>query len=133
MAQISTNEFKAGVKVEMEGQPYTIVSNEFVKPGKGQAFVKFKLKKQIENSDLTEDQKKKLTEQLDQLKDKLKEMGDKQKEEAKNLEQQVDQMRQDGQQDQADQLQDQLEKMLEQAPQMNKLQDLAAQLGEREL
>ncbi|MBS0634428.1 MAG: elongation factor P [Verrucomicrobia bacterium] len=44
MAQISTNEFKAGIKVEMEGQPYTIVSNEFVKPGKGQAFNRVKLK-----------------------------------------------------------------------------------------
>ena len=44
MAQISTNEFKAGVKVEVDGQPYTIVSNEFVKPGKGQAFNRVRLK-----------------------------------------------------------------------------------------
>ncbi|QLH36167.1 MAG: elongation factor P [Parachlamydiaceae bacterium] len=44
MAQISTNEFKAGVKIEVEGQPYTIVSNEFVKPGKGQSFNRVKLK-----------------------------------------------------------------------------------------
>lgn len=44
MAQISTNEFKAGVKVEIEGQPYTIVSNEFVKPGKGQAFNRVRIK-----------------------------------------------------------------------------------------
>ena len=44
MAQISTNEFRAGVKVEMEGQPYVITSNEFVKPGKGQAFNRVKLK-----------------------------------------------------------------------------------------
>ena len=44
MAQISTNDFRAGVKVEMEGQPYTIVSNEFVKPGKGQAFNRVRLK-----------------------------------------------------------------------------------------
>lgn len=44
MAQYSTNEFKAGLKVEMEGQPYTIISNEFVKPGKGQAFNRVKLK-----------------------------------------------------------------------------------------
>jgi len=44
MAQISTNEFRAGVKVEVEGQPYTIVSNEFVKPGKGQAFNRVRLK-----------------------------------------------------------------------------------------
>lgn len=44
MAQISTNEFRAGVKVEMEGQPYIIVTNEFVKPGKGQAFNRVRLK-----------------------------------------------------------------------------------------
>lgn len=44
MAQVSTNEFKAGIKVEVEGQPYTIVSNEFVKPGKGQSFNRVRLK-----------------------------------------------------------------------------------------
>jgi elongation factor P len=44
MAQISTNEFKGGVKVVVEGQPYTIVSNEFVKPGKGQAFNRVRIK-----------------------------------------------------------------------------------------
>lgn len=44
MAQISTNEFKAGIKIEVEGQPYTIVSNEFVKPGKGQSFNRVRLK-----------------------------------------------------------------------------------------
>jgi len=44
MAQISTNEFKAGVKLEIENQPYVVVVNEFVKPGKGQAFNRVKLK-----------------------------------------------------------------------------------------
>lgn len=44
MAQVSTNELKAGLKVEVEGQPYTIVTNEFVKPGKGQAFNRVRLK-----------------------------------------------------------------------------------------
>lgn len=44
MAQISTNEMKGGVKVEVEGQPYTIVANEFVKPGKGQAFNRVRLR-----------------------------------------------------------------------------------------
>ena len=44
MAQISTNEFKSGLKVEVEGEPYTIISNEFVKPGKGQPFNRVKLK-----------------------------------------------------------------------------------------
>lgn len=44
MAQISTNEFRAGIKIEVEGQPYTIVSNEFVKPGKGQSFNRVRIK-----------------------------------------------------------------------------------------
>jgi len=44
MAQVSTNEFRSGMKIEVEDQPYVIVSNEFVKPGKGQAFNRVKLK-----------------------------------------------------------------------------------------
>lgn len=44
MAQVSTNEFRSGMKVEVEGQPYTIISNEFVKPGKGQAINRVRLK-----------------------------------------------------------------------------------------
>jgi len=38
MAFYSTNEFKGGLKIMLDGDPYTIVENEFVKPGKGQAF-----------------------------------------------------------------------------------------------
>ena len=44
MPQISTNEFRGGVKLEIDGQPYVIVNNEFVKPGKGQAFNRVKMK-----------------------------------------------------------------------------------------
>lgn len=44
MAQVGTNEMRAGLKIEVEGEPYTIISNEFVKPGKGQAFNRVKLK-----------------------------------------------------------------------------------------
>lgn len=35
---------RGGMKVEVDGQPYVIVSNEFVKPGKGQAFNRIKIK-----------------------------------------------------------------------------------------
>jgi elongation factor P len=38
MANYSTNEFRAGLKILLDGDPYAIVENEFVKPGKGQAF-----------------------------------------------------------------------------------------------
>ena len=38
MATYSTNEFRPGLKIMLDNDPYTIVENEFVKPGKGQAF-----------------------------------------------------------------------------------------------
>jgi len=44
MVQIGTNDFRSGMKIEVDGQPYTIVSVQFVKPGKGQAFTRVKLK-----------------------------------------------------------------------------------------
>ncbi|MEZ5315522.1 MAG: elongation factor P [Chlamydiales bacterium] len=44
MAQVNTSEFRSGLKIEIEGQPYMIVKNEFVKPGKGQAFNRVRMK-----------------------------------------------------------------------------------------
>lgn len=44
MPQISTGDVRGGYKVEIEGEPYTVVSNEFVKPGKGQPFNRIKVK-----------------------------------------------------------------------------------------
>lgn len=44
MATYSTNEFKSGLKIMLEGDPCTIVENEFVKPGKGQAFNRVKFR-----------------------------------------------------------------------------------------
>ena len=44
MATYSTNEFRGGLKVLLEGDPCTIVENEFVKPGKGQAFNRVRLR-----------------------------------------------------------------------------------------
>lgn len=43
-SQINTTDLKAGFKVEVEGQPYTVITTEFVKPGKGQPFNRIKLK-----------------------------------------------------------------------------------------
>ncbi len=42
--QVSTAEFKKGLKIEFDGEPYTIVDFQHVKPGKGGAFVRTKLK-----------------------------------------------------------------------------------------
>ncbi|WP_086481671.1 elongation factor P [Oceanospirillum sanctuarii] len=44
MANYSTNEFKSGLKVMLEGDPCSILENEYVKPGKGQAFNRVKLR-----------------------------------------------------------------------------------------
>jgi len=44
MASYSTNEFKSGLKIMMDNYPCTIVENEFVKPGKGQAFNRVKIR-----------------------------------------------------------------------------------------
>ncbi|RJS95014.1 elongation factor P [Salinisphaera sp. Q1T1-3] len=44
MAQYSTNQFKGGLKIILDGDPYSIVENEFVKPGKGQAFNRVKVR-----------------------------------------------------------------------------------------
>lgn len=43
----STSEIRAGMKVEVDREPYTILGNEFVKPGKGQAFNRIKMKNMI--------------------------------------------------------------------------------------
>jgi elongation factor P len=45
MAEIvSTNQFKNGMHIELEGSPWRIVEFQHVKPGKGGAFVRTKLK-----------------------------------------------------------------------------------------
>lgn len=41
---ISVNDFKTGVTIEMDGQAYVVVDFQHVKPGKGAAFVRAKLK-----------------------------------------------------------------------------------------
>ena len=44
MASYNTNEFRGGLKIILDSDPYTIVENEFVKPGKGQAFSRVKVR-----------------------------------------------------------------------------------------
>lgn len=45
MASYSTNEFRSGLKIMLDGEPCNIIENEFVKPGKGQAFNRVKIRK----------------------------------------------------------------------------------------
>lgn len=44
MASYSTNEFKSGLRIIIDGDPCIIVDNEFVKPGKGQAFNRVRIR-----------------------------------------------------------------------------------------
>lgn len=44
MASYSTSEFRSGLKLLLDGDPQVIVENEFVKPGKGQAFNRVRLR-----------------------------------------------------------------------------------------
>lgn len=44
MASYNTNEFRSGLKLMIDGDPCAIVENEFVKPGKGQAFSRVKIR-----------------------------------------------------------------------------------------
>lgn len=49
MAKISTSDFRNGLNIVLDGEIYTIVEFQHVKPGKGPAFVRTKLKG-VENS-----------------------------------------------------------------------------------
>ena len=44
MANYSTNEFKNGLKLMVDDAPCSIIDCEFVKPGKGQAFTRVKIR-----------------------------------------------------------------------------------------
>ncbi len=44
MASYNTSEFKSGMKILLDGEPFSIVENEMVKPGKGQAFNRVKVR-----------------------------------------------------------------------------------------
>ncbi|MES2644763.1 MAG: elongation factor P [Myxococcota bacterium] len=45
-----TSDFRNGLKIELDGDPYTIVYFQFVKPGKGTAFTRTKLKSILSGS-----------------------------------------------------------------------------------
>ena len=44
MANYSTSDFKSGLKILIDGDPCSIIENEIVKPGKGQAFNRVKIR-----------------------------------------------------------------------------------------
>ena len=50
MAGYNTSEFKKGLKVQIDGDPYIMIECNFVKPGKGQALYKCKLRNLLRNT-----------------------------------------------------------------------------------
>ena len=44
MASYTTSEVRGGLKVLLDGEPYAVIDNEFVKQGKGQAFNRIKVR-----------------------------------------------------------------------------------------
>lgn len=50
MPQINAGDFRKGVKVIIEGSPYEMIDCQFVKPGKGQALYKTKLRNLLTGS-----------------------------------------------------------------------------------
>lgn len=42
MATYNTSEFRKGLRVELDGEPYIVIDSEFMKPGKGQAVYRLK-------------------------------------------------------------------------------------------
>lgn len=47
MATYTTSDFRKGLKVEIDGEPYLMIEMNFVKPGKGNALYKCKLRNMI--------------------------------------------------------------------------------------
>lgn len=45
MATYYSNDFRAGLKIMMDGEPYAVEASEFVKPCKGRAFARVKLRR----------------------------------------------------------------------------------------
>jgi elongation factor P len=50
VATYKTNDFRRGLKVQIDGDPYLMVEMTFVKPGKGNALYKCRLKNLIRNT-----------------------------------------------------------------------------------
>jgi len=50
MPQINAGDFRKGIKVVIEGDPYDMLEFNFVKPGKGQALYKCRLKNLLKNT-----------------------------------------------------------------------------------
>jgi len=89
-----------------------------------------KLKEQLENSNLNEQQKAELAKQLDQMKDKLDKLAEGHKAAQNDLQKQAEEMRKAGRAAEAEKLEQQLRQLQQQAQQMQQMQNMADKLGQ---
>jgi len=89
-----------------------------------------KLQDQLANGQMTEQQKAQLGKQLEQMQNKLQELAKAHQQMQEELKQQIAQKRAAGQQAEAEKLEQQLAKLQQQNTQMQKMQDMANQLGQ---
>jgi elongation factor P len=52
MGSIGTTDFKGGLKIEIDGTPYEIIEYQHVKPGKGGAFVRTRMRNMVTGNNL---------------------------------------------------------------------------------
>jgi gas vesicle protein len=89
-----------------------------------------KLQSKLNDGGLTREEQERLARQLDQMREKIEKLADAHREAQHDLQRRIDQARQQGRQDEAGQLEEQLDQLQQQAPPMNRLRNLADQLGQ---
>ncbi len=89
-----------------------------------------KLKKNLADDKLSEEDKEQLAKQLNEMKKKLEEAVQKHQAQCQNLQNQINQAQQAGQDAEASRLQDQLNQLMQSNSDMQQLQDMAQQLGQ---
>ncbi len=89
-----------------------------------------KLKDKLVDGELSDEDKKKLADQMDQMQKKLQEMADARKAAMDDLKQRAQQMRDAGRAAEANNIEKQLDKLMQQGPQMNKLGEMADQMAQ---
>ena len=89
-----------------------------------------KLKSNLADGKLSDEEKQQLAKQLDEMKKKLEETVEKHQQQTQNLQNQINQARQAGQTAEADRLQQQLNQLMESSSDMQQLQNMAEQLGQ---
>jgi rubrerythrin len=89
-----------------------------------------KIKNQLANSKLSDEQKEQLAQQLEQMQEKLGRLADAHRAAQEDLQRRIDQLREAGQHAEANKLEEQLDKLMQQAPQMQQLENLADKLNQ---